>query len=55
MLILSQTTPPPRRRQILDDEGYDHLALEKPEDEDRWVEQFMQRLTEAIRRIGRGK
>jgi hypothetical protein len=55
MLILSQTTPPPRRRQILDDEGDDHRAREKHEDEDRWVEQFMQRLTEAMRRIGRGK
>ncbi len=53
MLILSETIPPPPRRQILD--GDDYSGREKLKDGDRWVEQFMQRLTEALRRIGRGK
>ena len=55
MLILSETIPPPPRRQILDDDGHNYSGREKLKDEDRWVEQFMQRLTKAMRRIGRGK
>jgi hypothetical protein len=39
----------------LDDDGHDYSGQEKLKDEDPWVEQFVQRLTEAVRRIGRGK
>jgi hypothetical protein len=55
MLILSETVPPPPGRQITDDDGDNYSGREKLRDEDRWVEQFVQRLTEALRRIGRGK
>jgi hypothetical protein len=53
MLILSETIPPPQRRQILDDYGDNDSVREKLGDGDRPIEHFMQRLIDALQRIGR--
>jgi hypothetical protein len=55
MPILSETTLAPRRSQIFDGHADHDLRQQKQDGEDGWVEHFIQRLVEALRRIGRGK
>ena len=50
MLVLSEKNLPPRRSQIFYDPADEDPALQ--EHEDGWVEHFIQRLVDALRRIG---
>ena len=54
MLILSETIPPPRR-QIFNDHTEEDAALKRLEEDDRWVNRFIEALEGLLRRMGKGK
>ena len=53
MFIISETIPPPRRPQILNDYEEKDATLKKREEEDRWVKHFIEALAGVIRRVGK--